>query len=242
MKNTSLCFLLSILFFTYLSHSQAYANKNEHPLIVANFDNFHEKAQERIVAIGKDRDELVAYLGGKNGLLLCFHGTNGGAAGWVNDSEKMNYLIEFKNNGYSFICPTSQGSKWLETDFEKVNKLLDDLHIDKDLPLILVGHSNGGAFATRYALLKNAIAVHLVNSRGIEGLLSGPDWKYKTFLTYARCDKIVDYKKVEASYLGIKSQKKAFLTDKIYEHKKDNDCHHFLNTAKFYLNFLNSNP
>jgi pimeloyl-ACP methyl ester carboxylesterase len=183
-------------------------------------------------------EESYMYLGGTNGVFLCFHGRGGNATGWTKD-EKKEYLDYFKNLGFSFICPSSISKTWQSSDVKRVNSLLDKIGIPKNKKIWLVGHSNGGAFASRYALTskRNIQAVHLANSRGIGKILRRKNWRFPTFFSYSRCDKIVEYRNIEKNYIRVGAPKAAVILDYLYHSREDQTCHTFINVAERFSSF-----
>lgn len=235
-------FFLSVLFILHLNHAHAHAQEFPRVVLVDDINSALKKKKSNVILIGNgQKDQTVLYLGGNKGVLICFHGRGGAGASWLNNDEKKNYLNDFKNAGYSFVCPASLGEKWADSDIERVNQLLEKLRIDANQEIVIVGHSNGGTFASKYASTRNTRAVHLVNSRGLRDILKTPKWIYSTLFTYAKCDQKVDYKKIEKSYLSIKSTKQALVIDDIYKKKEEATCHKFINTGKFFLKFIKNN-
>ena len=188
--------------------------------------------------IGQDRGQVFAYLGGTKGLLICFHGKRGSASGWTKGAKKQ-YLDHFKKEGYSFICPSSETDEWTIDDVIKVDQLLQKIGIDENQEIIMVGHSNGGKFASQYAQVKNTKAVHFANSRGSPIILRDKNWIYPSFFSYAECDQKVHYQLIERGFNLVKTKKEAVSLDQIYHNQKSKSCHEFVNVAKFYLDFIN---
>ncbi len=203
-----------------------------------------------------DFGEVYYYLEGRSGLILCFHGTGGGASGWSNDgTDKNDFLMDFAAEGWSFVCPSSYNrkeKKWDNTNNQKNNDIqnIDDLlkHFGKSFPsIILVGHSNGGGFATRYAAFSkfsNSIkAIQLSNAPGITPYLGNNDFKFPILFNYADCDPVVpaDDVKSNQSILDSKYPPTNYIDNNLdteysvgeYEH-----CHEFVNTSTKVLELL----
>lgn len=213
-----------------LAPSQSLAKQKIHPS--------YNTLKSNPKLIGKDRNRFFAYLGGEKGLLLCFHGKRGSARGWTKDAKR-EYLDYFQKQGYSFICPSSETDEWTDGDIIKVDKLLNDLGIDENQEVIMVGHSNGGKFASQYAQVKNTRAIHFANSRGSPIILRDKNWTYPSFFSYAECDQKVHHKLIERGYNLVQSDKEAVTLDQIYSHQKSQTCHEFVNIAQYYLDFIN---
>ncbi len=218
MYYTSKLFILSFTIFISGSHFSFAANKPKLQKIIGT-DTFY-------------------YTGGKKGVLLCFHGAGGSAKGWTR-GENYNYLMHFKNKGYSFICPSSKTKQWSTYDIKKVNDILNKLKIPAHKKLFVVGHSNGGGFASKYiAFSKRKFgAVHFANSTGASPIVHNSNWKTPTFYSYAQCDKVVPVQKVNQSWYKLRVKKNRKLLDFAYRLKRSRTCHEFINTSMDFLKF-----
>ena len=197
------------------------------------------------------------YLGGKRGLILCFHGTGGSAQGWANDNDdKQAFLIEMAQLGYSFVCPTSgnrTSRQWNNTndntnsDVTMIDNLLQRQNLDTSTPIILVGHSNGGGFTSRYFAFSNfsaqVVAIQLSNASGIAPILRHPDYDVPTLFNYADCDPIVNANSVRANQqvLAGKNPPVTFIDndlDDTYNGGSYENCHKFVNTSDRVLDLI----
>ena len=204
-------------------------------------NSLFKKAASRPALVKKGKDKTYLYLGGRNGLLLCFHGRGGSAQGWTK-GDKRKYLSYFQRMGYSFICPSSSSKQWQNSDVKKVNALLNGLGISKNHKIFIVGHSNGGGFASKFAATsrRNIQAIHFANASGVEQILGNRKWKFPIYYSYAKCDKVVNHKKIENSYRKAKVKKSATVLDLFYHLKKDKKCHEFINVSGNFYGFIQS--
>lgn len=198
---------------------------------------------------------VYTYLGGKKGMIICFHGSGGSALGWILDYEKMKYLRDMKQKGYSFICPTSRNRRTQQwnpemirhnNDVANVENILDALKIGKHVPLILVGHSNGGAMVTRFAVVSRkrghqVRAAHISNSSGVSQIIQARLYDIPTVFTYSKCDPVVNYRRVIQNIILLRRQRTAavsFLLDHYHRRRGSENCHIFLNTSKITANLF----
>lgn len=186
-------------------------------------------------------------LSGRKGLIVCFHGSGGSAKGWTK-SEKAEFLEDLKQMGYSFVCPTSVNrstKKWnaknnfMNRDVHNVDGLLAHFGISHSTPLFLVGHSNGGGFASRYALLSQRThqikAVQYSNSAGLAPAFEQEEYTMKSLFNYAACDTVADPARSLANAQILESKTPAVRTLKndvtaAYT-GGDPKCHEFINTS-----------
>ena len=212
----------------------------------------------------KGRGDVYYDLAGKKALLLCFHGRGGSGEAWSQaGKDNVKFVTAMKGLGYSFVCPTSKDrvdKQWSPApsnnpDVANVDGLLNDLGVDRDLPLVLVGHSNGGGFVTRYAVMsarKNSIvAVQNSNSSGIGAYMAGSTAPYEkpTKLNYAVCDPVVAFADAEANIHTLQSRgipTAVQKLDDVYRSGAYEDCHKFVSTPvesdAFFSSMLNRSP
>lgn len=150
-------------------------------------------------------DEAYCNLAGEAGTVLCFHGAGGSARGWMNEgTEKNSFVVGLASQGFSIICPTARArnGKWSTVESEKnkdvaqVNDLIRSLVARG--PFFCVGHSNGGGFASRFAVYgcREIAAVQYSNASGILKILQSPQYFAATIFAYSEADPVVDYDKI----------------------------------------------
>lgn len=194
------------------------------------------------------------YLGGTKGLILCFHGRGGSAAGWSR-GENFKYLNTLRRNGYSFICPTSKNRKskvWdnrnnhTNRDIRNVESLLKALKVHPFMPIYLVGHSNGGSMVSRFAAFSRkhgdfVVAAHLSSSPGITAIQQSRFYDIPTLFTYGQCDQVVNFRTVEQNAEMLKKDRVFVWSKKLdrrYRDKRSRTCHEFLNTSRRAISFF----
>ncbi len=207
-------------------------------------------------AVSQDGLEYIFNLEGKKGLVLCFHGSGGSATGWINQAEKKMYLENLQDNGISFVCPTSKNrkSKRWDTrsimnnqDVERVDDLLARLGVSPNEKIFLSGHSNGGGFVSFYSILStrsNKIkGAHYSNASGMTKIIERSVYTTKSLFSYAKCDPILDYRKIEDNIDILKKRLGRKMVDSIvldrrHRIKNTEHCHKFLDTSKEFLDFF----
>ena len=200
--------------------------------------------------------DIYSYLDGDQGLILCFHGTFGSAAGWSNaNTEKNDFLQDLAKIGWSFLCPTSLDrdiKQWNPTnnstnlDVINVENILEKLKISVNIPLLIVGHSNGGGFSSRYAVFAtkfiNIQAIQFSNSTGLRRILEDPSYNYPTLFNYTERDDIVDSLRVRENFevLNLKLPNMVIQNqlDAQYEARGLTNFHEFLNTSDKILELM----
>lgn len=205
--------------------------------------------------------EVYYYLGGSNGVILCFHGTNGNAGGWSKTDKKL-FLDQMRSMNLSFICPTSLdrlNKQWNTTntsdnaDIRNVESILNLLKVPTSTPIYLVGHSNGGGFVSRFALFsaraKSVRAAQYSNSSGIQRILSEPSYQVPSLFNFSDCDQVVDATKVRESVTILANKQPSvrhYLNDldDHYAAGTYSHCHEFVSTAPMTAKFFfeNNNP
>lgn len=199
--------------------------------------------------------EVYYYLGGSKGVILCFHGTNGSAAGWT-QAEKKTFLDQMAKFNFSFVCPTSvdrTNKQWdalnssNNLDIKNVEAILKVLKLPLSMPLFLVGHSNGGGFVTRFALFSSRAqsirATQYSNSSGVQQIISDPSYRVPALFNFSDCDPVVDANKVRQSALILASKYPSVRhrlndLDDVYADGNHNHCHEFVNTALLSASFF----
>lgn len=188
-------------------------------------------------------------LKGKKGLFICLHGSGGSADGFLKDKEKRGYIEDMQRAGYSFLCPTSSNRKtkqwdprlfYFNKDVRDIDKLLDRLGVSRRMKIYLVGHSNGGGFATRFSVFSARSSqikgVHYANSAGITKILQNNVYTHPTFYAYAKCDPMADAEKVESNMrilrrrIGWRNVSSVKTDDLVYLRRLEH-CHKFVNVS-----------
>ena len=203
--------------------------------------------------------EVYFYLGGDKGVIVCFHGTGGSAEGWTKD-DKVNFLNDMKQSGYSFVCPSSLNrgdgtvqnpSGWNPSatannpDVINVDGLLNYFKISATTPLFVSGYSNGGGFTSYFSLLTSfqaqIKAVQISNATGITAVLTQPDYTFPTLFNFATCDGTYDKAKYDANTAALNSKNPPvpYLMNNItFLYTDPTQCHDFMNTAPTSLTFF----
>lgn len=193
---------------------------------------------------GRNRNILedVHYnMDGDLGTVICFHGGQGNGFRWANiDNDKGRFAAALVEQGFSVVCPTAQDESWSNVnksgnkDVQNVNKILKRLEARR--PFFLVGHSNGGGFAARFAALGDIrpVAVQFSNSFGITEILKTKNYKSASLFNYSPNDPSIEERRVFESVAALKKRGltaqlndvSAFYAAGGYEHE-----HEFVNTA-----------
>ena len=187
-------------------------------------------------------------------LLLCFHGAGGSAAGWTR-GNKATFVRAAFDAGYSVVCPTSldrSEGKWSNENTREnpdalaVERLLAQLDLAAR-PRFVVGHSNGGAFASRFALLASTkpVATQYSNASGVSAFIRNPSYDVPSRFSYADCDARVESADVleNARFLelgGVFVERESL--DDLYAAAGDQTCHSFLDTSATTLAFFDAVP
>lgn len=201
---------------------------------------------------------LVFYdVSGPEALVLCFHGSGGSAEGWTT-GDKHSMLLELRAIGYSFVCPTSQDqerAQWSSVntksnpDVNNIDSLLETLGVDTSRALFLLGHSNGGGFTSRFALLSERTtevsAIQLSNAAGIAAAMARDEYRFPTMFAYAICDHVVSSVDVLANRdLLISKQPSVDVLDhpldEVYENGDYEHCHKFVDTSAATADFFSA--
>lgn len=188
-------------------------------------------------------------------VLLCFHGSGGGAVGWTR-GDRAALVSAMRAAGYSIVCPTSLDrvdAHWspvngaTNPDVSNVDALLDTLGIAPGRPLFLVGHSNGGGFTTRYALLSSRrgalVAIQNSNAAGLTSALAMDAYTFPTLFAYAECDMFVLPSVVRrsiATLMGRGIPVREHLLDDLYAAGDYDNCHEFADTSAVTVAFFAS--
>lgn len=190
-------------------------------------------------------------------LIICFHGHGWNGENWEENEQNALYLENMKQAWFSYLCPTSIDRKkkqWSNDgtksnpDVLNVDAFLNDLHIPSDFPLFVMGHSNGGGFVGRYALLsqrtKQIAAVQYSNASGLGPAFSYRSYTFPSAFFYAVCDDIVQKDGVEKNIEIAKKELWATnvlaqkLDTQYYLYNKRENCHQFLDVSKYVIPFF----
>jgi pimeloyl-ACP methyl ester carboxylesterase len=191
--------------------------------------------------------EYFYNLAGSKGVVVCLHGSGGSARAWgeaKNHSGKSSFLAALLAKGYGFVCPSSidrGGKSWdssdaaTNSDVRNVDAILRKLGLT-NARLFIVGHSNGGGFASRYALLsentKRVAAVQLSNAAGIVAMLRQAAYVFPTKFNYARCDQTVNSSRVEKSADILRTRRIPYQIEELSaKYDPALGCHDFLDTS-----------
>lgn len=227
-------------------------DKDDKDFVIVNFN-------DDLISEGRHPQfgEYIYNLNGKNGLLICYHGTGGQAFYWKKREEGRSFLTDAIKNGYSVLCPTSLNrstKQWHITtkgnnkDVKNVDALLDYLKVNKNESLYLMGHSQGAAMVSQYSAFssrRNRLkAVQYTNASGATQLFQHKSYDIPAIFQYAKCDKIVDVPRIEKNIRILKrklpSRKiDSFTIDKEYLKRRIYGCHEFLNFSPNTLQFFN---
>ena len=199
------------------------------------------------------------WLGGSRGLVLCFHGSGGSAAGWSRSGDENNeFVFALAEAGFSFVCPTSLdrvSRQWSavndasNADVQNVDALLDDLEVDLNVPLFVVGHSQGGSMVSRYAILsarRDAVrAAQYSNTGGVAQILGSSSWTVPSLFFYAECDRVVPAASIQRSLDALMTRTDAppfesVVIDALYAGEESEGCHAFKDTSTDALRFFAS--
>ena len=186
-------------------------------------------------------EDVHSDMSGDLGTVLCFHGGQGNGFRWADlDNDKGRFAAALVAQGFSVVCPTARDEMWStenksgNKDVQNVNRILKQLNAHR--PYFLVGHSNGGGFACRYAAFGDIkpVAVQYSNSFGILEILKSKNYEIPSLFNYSPNDPSVDAQKV-AEAVSILQRRRvtveandlsAYYAAGGYEHE-----HEFVNTA-----------
>ena len=147
--------------------------------------------------------ETLYDLTGTKGTVICFHGKNmwGDVRGWKN-GEQAAFLLGLKEAGLSYVVPPSAQGKWNEQESARNPDIMSVDKVAKDLgakpPYYLVGVSNGGGFATKYAIYgafkPNAVQYSI--SGGTGPLLRDAKYVFPSIFCYSQKDPSIRYSRL----------------------------------------------
>jgi hypothetical protein len=155
-------------------------------------------------ARGDILSRVYSDMSGPRGTVVCLHGSGGLGMAWKYKPENRAFTEDVLAAGFSFVCPTSKQSTWSEVngpsnpDIENVTLILRTLNAKP--PFFLIGHSNGGRFASRLAAFIDSefkpMAVEFSHSSGINRILRGSDYNYPSLFSYSLNDQIVPFSQI----------------------------------------------
>jgi hypothetical protein len=190
--------------------------------------------------------DVYSNLVGQLGTVICFHGAGGSGEAW-GKKDKGKFTESLAKAGLSFICPPSISDKWNTTNSIGNPDIVAVLSIIKQLkakgPFFLVGHSNGGAFVSRFALYSGMTfsGVQYSNAKGVQEILASAFYKVKTLFCYSVKDPIVSYQGVLYSINILKGKMVPYQSvelSKEYAQGDYRDEHEFLDTSKVSIPFF----
>lgn len=186
-------------------------------------------------------EDVYSDMEGEAGTVVCFHGNGGNGYAWADSgTDKGAFTEALIERGFSVVCPTARDDTWNDwsgsgnRDIQNVNRILDRLAARR--PFFLVGHSNGGGFATRYAVFGNIrpSAIQYSNASGIENILKTGNYTFPTLFNYSPNDPIVAVKDVRQAVTTLTKRRQTVSAQDLsaryaaggYAHE-----HEFVNTA-----------
>lgn len=212
--------------------------------------------QAMLATVG-NHGEVYYWVGGTKGTVLIFHGAGGSATYWQT-SHRRDMVDALIAAGYSVVCATSVNrttKQWSpdnvpsNPDVINVDGLLATLGVAANSKLFVIGHSNGGGFTTRYALLSarssSIRAIQVSNSSGLTIAMDLPAYDMPTLFNYADCDSVVDAADVRASQatLAAKTPPVPYIDndlDTLYQSGGYSTCHEFASTPGTTIPFFDT--
>ena len=179
--------------------------------------------------------------------LISKRGLEDSASGWA-QGNKLQFLSDLRTENYSYICPTSldRAAKQWNTgltagnvDVTNIDSLLSHFNIRTDMGFMLVGHSNGGGFTSRFAILSSHSsqiqAIQVSNSSGLAQVLSDASYRFPTLFNFSTCDAFIDEATVQQNRTTLNSKQPPVMNaenDVTAAYAGgDPQCHEFINTS-----------
>jgi pimeloyl-ACP methyl ester carboxylesterase len=189
---------------------------------------------------------ILSAIASQAGTVICFHG-NGDGGQWRNSkSEAGQFVADLRGHGYSVIIADSRNRSWCATN-SKNNPdiratLAEVARQGAEPPFYLVGHSNGGGMASRFAVYSGLeiTAVQYSNASGIRGILASDAYSVPSLFCYSAKDRVVSQADIlDAARLLISRGLTAELEDVTANQKSGRKSDHaFRNTSAATIEFF----